>query len=76
MTLDPSPALAQARLALLEADRPPTVRNLAALIGADPRTVHRYLAGCSCTRTQADRIAIRLGLHPLNLWPHYHGAAA
>jgi hypothetical protein len=70
--LDPAPALAQARLALLDADRPATVANVAAVLGCEARTVHRYMTGARMHAPTADRVAVRLGLHPLNLWPHYH----
>lgn len=76
---DPAPLLEQARLgldlpAVCPSDR--TVRTLcdgelAAYIGVSRETVCRWKAGRRITTLVADRTAIALGLHPLNIWPDW-----
>jgi hypothetical protein len=69
---DPGPAIAQARLAVLEHDEPPTADNLAAALGVNRRSLQRYRTGAQQLRPHdADAIAVRLGLHPANLWPEW-----
>lgn len=71
---DPTPAVRQARLALLAADQPANLTNIAEMLGVDRRSVHRYATGARLDRIAADRLAVRLGLHPLNLWPEWCAA--
>lgn len=43
--------------------------GLAQRLGISSRTILRVMASVSVSEVVADRIAIRLGLHPAVLWP-------
>ena len=53
---------------LHEAAGNPSTTDLAELIGVSPRTIIRWRHS-GVPDHQADRAAIRVGLHPANIWP-------
>lgn len=76
---DPQPVLELARLKLGDDGwRPDGTRDdasivvgsprLADICGVSQRTVHRWRAGGRMNHYTADRVAIRLGLHPCLIW--------
>lgn len=54
----------------------PTVRAMAEAAGVSDRTVKRWIGGGKIEAGLADRVATRLGLHPLALWPDFHADLA
>lgn len=54
----------------------PTVRAMAETAGVSDRTIKRWMAGGKIEAVLADRVATRLGLHPLALWPDFHADLA
>lgn len=51
------------------------VSTLAEAVGVTPRTVHRWLAK-GMTEEAADRAAVRLGRHPVEVWPDWYEVTA
>lgn len=47
------------------------LRPLARVLGTDATTV-RWWRDHGLTRDGADRVAVALGLHPMNVWPDYY----
>lgn len=50
---------------------PVSVGELACLLGCSPRTVTRWRAAGRLCAFDADRYAVRLGLHPCLIWPDW-----
>jgi hypothetical protein len=61
ITLDPAPLLALGD----------TCPHIADLCGVRIRQVERWRAGAQITLPTADRIAVRLGRHPGEIWDEY-----
>lgn len=40
--------------------------------GVDRNTVHRWRASGRINWIMADEVAVRLGVHPLTIWPEFH----
>lgn len=59
----------------LEPHPRPTVTALAETLGISRQSVHRYMNGQLIRRCDADRFAVRLGLHPCALWPNWFEGA-
>ena len=55
---------------LLAATGYPTIAALARRLGVNPRTLTRWRRR-GLTDHQADRAAVTLGYHPLNIWPDW-----
>lgn len=65
---DPVLELAARRLIL--DGLPPSARRIADLVGTTRRNVERWRAGTPIgTHALADRVAVALGHHPINVWP-------
>ena len=48
-----------------------TYEGLSAICGVGSRTIGRYARAGHLPMSDADRIACRLGLHPILLWPDF-----
>ena len=59
--------------AVLDACANPPVTVFAARLGISTRTVWRW-HHTGLSDTQADTIAVTLGYHPANIWPHWYRA--
>jgi hypothetical protein len=46
--------------------------GIALRCGVDRQTVHRWRKEGGIPIFAADRVAIRLGVHPLDIWPTFH----
>ncbi len=57
--------------AVLDACANPPVTVLAARLGISTRTIWRW-HHTGLSDTQADTIAVTLGYHPANIWPHWY----
>lgn len=66
---DAGPARGQILARALQADVP--LVDLAAAIQLPKRTLHRVLSCTSLRWDVADRVAIALGHHPYEFWPHW-----
>lgn len=44
-------------------------QHIAGLTGIDPGNLHRYIQAGRLRWDTADQAAIRIGLHPSNIWP-------
>jgi hypothetical protein len=53
----------------------PGLATFAPMIGVDRRTLYGYRE-TGLSADQADRVAVALGLHPLNLWPDFYEPAS
>lgn len=49
--------------------------KIAAVVGIDRGTAHRWITAGGLSELQADRCAIALGLHPGEIWPDWWAAA-
>lgn len=49
----------------------PHLTSMAELLDLSPATISRYMGGGKLRREAADRAAVRLGLHPSNIWPEW-----
>lgn len=74
--LPPAPLLAIARQRVMDSltsdhtqvSEAPIVSAMAAELGVNRRTVHRWQAGALIRPMDADRYACHLGLHPAEVW--------
>ncbi len=57
---------------LLTACGDPNQLQLARITGVQPRQVIRWLQEGGITYQQADEVAIRIGSHPVLIWPSFH----
>jgi lambda repressor-like predicted transcriptional regulator len=62
---------ARARLETAARNRGLPIIHLASELGIPRRTVCRIIAGSRIRWSTADRVAIALGHHPSELWPHW-----
>lgn len=56
---------------LLELARCETDQITAEALGVSLRTIRRWRAGGNVDHRMADELAIRIGSHPLLVWPHW-----
>lgn len=49
--------------------------HIARHLGVDHTTIGNWRSGARLMSSTADRVAIRLGLHPINIWPEWEVAA-
>lgn len=56
---------------LLTLARADTAQLTAEALGVSRRTVERWKAGGNVDPRRADELAVRIGTHPLLIWPHW-----